>query len=1325
DGDFTLKYEFTNATTHCSNSATKDFHVEYVEVPTPINHTGIITDPKIVQVSVSDIEQGAEYHWYAGQSSTDVLSSDIPYATDDNPETEVEKSYWVSKSVSGCESGRAEATVTIVNCPWTAPIAENAGVCQYAESKEMTASVPSGVTPIEWHWYDSQKNLIANTQNYTQESTNVDGKTTYYVAYTAMETISGTVCESAPAIVTTQVYRLPIVSFNNLPHVVCYLESEFEIDVKTNYVESNGSGSGVWQITGNSDALSQAGIFSPKVNGSVSDTYTVTYTYTDGKSCSNSVNSTIEVVYLPQPTTENHFSLTSQNIDAEVSSDYVATAQSVHWYDADGRELNSSVVNATGKISWKTGDKGNEVVNKNYYVAQEESGCYSEKSVVNVKIIDCPVPAPITVGAEMCDYDDVPELTASIGEWTDGIRPSGNAEIFRFYDAEGNKLDENTTGVFVPTIDHSTARNYDFYITEWNTNVTPTACESPKAKVSLVVKKPQSASVVVSQESVCEAPEGMNPEMLIVGYSGAGNPLWFEDNPNYPICDAPIRGAGNSFIPSVSTVGENSVWMMIFEDNCYSEPTKLSFTIKPIPEPPTVTESSICEGQNSVALTATPDADGFVSWYLNPSRSRASLLKTNSSTYVPIEKNRGTYTFYATQTVDGCQSATRNVTYTIKPNPGIPTILYNTYNICEYDNPPLLNAIGTDVKWYLSDKTTLANVENDGIGNLYQVEDMTIGKHTFYASQTVEGCESQLADITYYVNKKPATPITTSKTMCEGDEVIPTLLTNLATDTWYADEYATAMIFQGTEYTPESVGSENLTYYVMREQNGCHSDTATVTLFVIKQPTFEIDSSMLLRCFSDPIVELHAVNLDEDYHDNTLIDGVVRWYFNKKTTEGDSYIPDSADLKIGNNTIYAQYFVTREGATCVSKQQSMTYDVHTNPKPPILGNLPICIGEYLNSKESAGVPIYTEMGCSVIWSSPNIDNGAIHESRMVTISSNTMESFGVGYIPVKATAVDSKVSTCFTEITDSIKISGMPDATIVGNDHLCEGTIGEEYYVQNVSKNTRYNWSITGENQIYTKSDNYQNIRYIDWNHATVDTIAVTVTSEDFCIASDTMVVFVAPKPVASYTWELPGASNVIELTNATMQDSLWYINDLGDSVAIEIPYNMYWNYGHQGEEASQIDEEVEYKYRFSSIKEEGYVYGYNCPILTVENSYGCQSTYRECIFVNISTSLFVPSAFSPSNPAHGVRTFQPKGFNLKECEISVYDKWGNLLWYSNEVSDGMFVGSWDGTCNGKMMASDVYIWKMEATFLDGQTWDGFDVGNGKKSKFGSVTLVR
>ncbi len=169
----------------------------------------------------------------------------------------------------------------------------------------------------------------------------------------------------------------------------------------------------------------------------------------------------------------------------------------------------------------------------------------------------------------------------------------------------------------------------------------------------------------------------------------------------------------------------------------------------------------------------------------------------------------------------------------------------------------------------------------------------------------------------------------------------------------------------------------------------------------------------------------------------------------------------------------------------------------------------------------------------------------------------------------------------------------------------------------------------------------------------------------------------------------------------------------------------MSWNYGHQGEREDIIDEEMPYNRRENVVTEDGYVYGYNCPILSITNEYGCSSSYTECIFVNITTSLYVPNAFSPTNPAHSVRTFQPKGYNLKTCKISVYDKWGNIVWYSDEVENGIFVGKWDGRCNGEMMASDVYIWKMEATFLDGQTWEGFNDINGKKSKFGSVTLIR
>ena len=165
------------------------------------------------------------------------------------------------------------------------------------------------------------------------------------------------------------------------------------------------------------------------------------------------------------------------------------------------------------------------------------------------------------------------------------------------------------------------------------------------------------------------------------------------------------------------------------------------------------------------------------------------------------------------------------------------------------------------------------------------------------------------------------------------------------------------------------------------------------------------------------------------------------------------------------------------------------------------------------------------------------------------------------------------------------------------------------------------------------------------------------------------------------------------------------------------------WNLGHGNDD--EIDTVIAYERRRFPILEGDYIYGYNCPSLTVENSFGCRDKYTECIFVNIATSIYVPSAFAPTNPAHAVRTFQPKGFNLKTCEISVYDKWGNLLWFSNEVRDGMFVGYWDGRYDGKMMQAGDYIWKMEATFIDGQVWDGYDSGNGKKTKYGNVMLLR
>ena len=111
-----------------------------------------------------------------------------------------------------------------------------------------------------------------------------------------------------------------------------------------------------------------------------------------------------------------------------------------------------------------------------------------------------------------------------------------------------------------------------------------------------------------------------------------------------------------------------------------------------------------------------------------------------------------------------------------------------------------------------------------------------------------------------------------------------------------------------------------------------------------------------------------------------------------------------------------------------------------------------------------------------------------------------------------------------------------------------------------------------------------------------------------------------------------------------------------------------------------------------------------------------------------IFTGLYVPNAFSPSDPNPAVREFLPSGVGLENYRIEVYDIWGALVWSSTALTDdGQPKGpGWDGTYKGKEMPSGVYMWKAYAVFVDGTIWKGSDVGDGNgKQTQGSLLLIR
>jgi len=131
---------------------------------------------------------------------------------------------------------------------------------------------------------------------------------------------------------------------------------------------------------------------------------------------------------------------------------------------------------------------------------------------------------------------------------------------------------------------------------------------------------------------------------------------------------------------------------------------------------------------------------------------------------------------------------------------------------------------------------------------------------------------------------------------------------------------------------------------------------------------------------------------------------------------------------------------------------------------------------------------------------------------------------------------------------------------------------------------------------------------------------------------------------------------------------------------------------------------------------------------LTTWNDQNCSDTITMSYNL-LYKGLYVPNAFNPGNEDPEVAVFKPKGTNLKEYNIGIFDQWGNLLWSSNKIdSKGSPAESWDGTLHGKLLQQDVYVWKISAQFNDGEVWDGNNAGNNDnmpQKKSGTITMIR
>ncbi|MBK8806500.1 MAG: gliding motility-associated C-terminal domain-containing protein [Bacteroidales bacterium] len=356
------------------------------------------------------------------------------------------------------------------------------------------------------------------------------------------------------------------------------------------------------------------------------------------------------------------------------------------------------------------------------------------------------------------------------------------------------------------------------------------------------------------------------------------------------------------------------------------------------------------------------------------------------------------------------------------------------------------------------------------------------------------------------------------------------------------------------------------------------------------------------------------------------------------------------------------------------------------PNAPISANYVFCRGTGLQTVEVEGF--------NLSW---YIDNqtAPIHQGN--TISNLTDSEKTLNY------QVTQNIDGCQSTASPiSIKIvEPVGNISIIGDSLFCIPQINAPFLVNTAFE--KIEWNITGGHIYYTtKKENEANEKliYVDFSTEGIDTIYVWGTDINGCRQTDSLFVYLGNKPKANFTAEVHSSSGKVSIIN----ESEAFVMPESGEIATN---NSFWKFGQSTDESAILNNKQEFSY--------DYKYGNYTIQLKITNQFGCADSISKSIFVDAFYSFYAPNALSPNNATELVRIFKPTGTNIQEFNISVYDKWGNLIWYSDKLHNGAPAESWDATYNGKSIQAGSYIWKAEGVFINGETF----------SQFGNVMIIK
>jgi gliding motility-associated-like protein len=722
--------------------------------------------------------------------------------------------------------------------------------------------------------------------------------------------------------------------------------------------------------------------------------------------------------------------------------------------------------------------------------------------------------------------------------------------------------------------------------------------------------------------------------------------------------------------------------------NCnQAQSGSVQVTLEPLPTATTTSSATICENASYTLKAGEASAtNGTPMWAVASGSGTLTNPASFTPTYNAVTADAGnTVTLRMTVTSNNtCTPETATAAYTIlidhlpKATNATPTTL------CEGTSkliPGATSMYGTNNWTVATASGTITNPTN--ITPTYNAVAADAGNTVTLlltvTSNNTCGTATATANASISVERLPTATASLSQTICQNESY--TLLAGEATGTngtpsWVKTTGAgtlTGTIGYTPTYTAAAGDAGNTVTLTMTitSTNSCVATaTAPYTIVVDRLPTANAGTAP--QVCKDKSTTISGA---------TASPGTILWtklggagtLNNAINSLTPTYNADPADA---GKTINLLMSVTATN-TCSNAPPATaiaTVQVRASLTATVSIPSPTCLNDAVSATFTAGSTGTAPYTFDYVETLPN--NAT---STHTALPSNNQ---GIGTAPV-TTSQTGTVTIALTRITDSygctenitnsapLLVNPLPNARMSNVPDVCEKAIADNLFFigEDGTAPYRFTYRINGASSLSPTVVN------ADTSYTIVNTNNEITYNYEILSVSDANCTNTAPNQSQSIAiYPNPKASFSVNQERISVLDGTVDIYDAS------IASRWQWDFGDR---KTSIEKNIQ----SHTYADTGRY------TITLTTRFGpCVSTTSQLVIVEMPLLIYLPNTFTPDGEGHN-EEFKAKGDGFDSFKMSIYDRWGNLIFFSDDINKG-----WDGRANGGVDIAqiDTYVYVVE-----------------------------